>query len=112
MRFSVKGKRSLTVFKTRSISLNRFNLDINRASNLLYLRYNLKFVRKVSESERSESCTSEQTNLDSDSEKDDQEDFVEALESLDLNKPQNMQLYTNLLEPLVSQTVTEQEKQK
>ena len=112
LRFSVKGKRSLTVFKTRSISLNRFNLDINRASNLLYLRYNLKFVRKVSESERSESCTSEQTNLDSDSEKDDQEDFVEALESLDLNKPQNMQLYTNLLEPLVSQTVTEQEKQK
>ena len=78
----------------------------------LYLRYNLKFVRKVSESEQSESCTSEQTNLDSDSEKDDQEDFVEALESLDLNKPQNMQLYTNLLEPLVSQTVTEHEKQK
>ena len=119
LRFSVKGKRSLAVFKTRAIFVNRFYIYNNASatailieSNLLYLRYNLKFVRKVSESEQSESCTSEQTNLDSDSEKDDQEDFVEALESLDLNKPQNMQLYTNLLEPLVSQTVTEHEKQK
>ena len=119
LRFSAKGKRGLIIFKIRAVSFiqRQCNLDINKTSNLLYLRYNLKFVRKASESEQSESCTSEQTNLDSDSEKEDQEDFVEALESLDLNKPQNMQLYTNFLEPLVSQTVqgypvTEQEKQK
>ena len=70
----------------------------------LYYRYNLKFVRKTSESDsdRNERCLSEQTDLESDS---DEEDFVEALESLDLNQPQNMQLYTNLLEPLVSETI-------
>ena len=64
----------------------------------------MKFVRKISESDsdRSERCPSEPTDLESDSE---EEDFVEALENLDLNQPQNMQLYTNLLEPLVSENV-------
>ena len=66
-------------------------------------------MRKTSESEQSDHGLSEQTDIDSDC---DEEDFVEALESLDLNQPQNMRLYTNILEPLVSQNVTEHENQK
>jgi len=61
----------------------------------------LKFVEKThdSDTERSERAQSETTDPDSDLE---EEDFVEALESLDLNEPQHMQKYTNFLEPLVT----------
>ena len=71
----------------------------NRLSN--GFRYNLKFVEKThdSDTERSERAQSETTDPDSDLE---EEDFVEALESLDLNEPQHMQKYTNFLEPLVT----------
>lgn len=64
-------------------------------------RYNLQFVEKThdSDTERSERAQSETTDPDSDLE---EEDFVEALESLDLNEPQHMQKYTNFLEPLVT----------
>ena len=64
-----------------------------------HYRYNLKFVQKTSESERNERAPSETTDPESDYE---EEDFVEALENLDLNQAQNMQLYTSFLEPLVS----------
>jgi len=61
-------------------------------------RYNMKFIQKDSEADRNERAPSETTDPESDTE----EDFVEALDSLDLTESQNMQLYTSFLEPLVN----------
>ena len=58
----------------------------------------MKFIQKESESDRNERAPSETTDPDSETE----EDFVEALDSLDLTESQNMQLYTSFLEPLVN----------
>jgi len=65
-------------------------------------RYNMKFVQKDSESDRNERAPSETTDPESETE----EDFVEALDSLDLTERQNMQLYTSFLEPLVNSVET------
>lgn len=58
----------------------------------------MKFIQKESESDRNERAPSETTDPESETE----EDFVEALDSLDLTESQNMQLYTSFLEPLVN----------
>ena len=58
----------------------------------------MKFIQKDSEADRNERAPSETTDPESDTE----EDFVEALDSLDLTESQNMQLYTSFLEPLVN----------
>ena len=58
----------------------------------------MKFIQKNSEAERNERASSETTDPESETE----EDFVEALDSLDLTESQNMQLYTSFLEPLVN----------
>ena len=68
-------------------------------SLLTLFRYNLKFVQKTTGAERNDRAPSETTDPESDYE---EEDFVEALESLDLNQPRNMQLYTSFLAPLVN----------
>ena len=62
----------------------------------------MKFVQKDSESDRNERAPSETTDPESETE----EDFVEALDSLDLTERQNMQLYTSFLEPLVNSVET------
>ena len=66
-------------------------------------RYNLKFTDKTTDVASHAQQRQPPTESVSSEENDDRddEDFVEALESLDLNEPQNLKLYTDLLEPLV-----------
>lgn len=71
-------------------------------------RYNLKFVEKTMEMPKySDKDTSSQGDGSSVGNAEDQEDinddFVEALEDLDLSEPLTMELYSQLLEPLVNQ---------
>ena len=103
LKSSVKGKLNQILFILTILYLNyQIHSNIQYQIILINCRYNLKFVQKDSESDRNERALSETTDPESETE----EDFVEALDSLDLTERQNMQLYTSFLEPLVNSVET------